>query len=58
VIRHAAQALLNLLDAVDGLTGSPQATARATDALDGCGKFRALLAAPAWLLRPAEPDTR
>jgi hypothetical protein len=25
---------------------------------DGCGKFRALLAAPDWLLRPVEPDNR
>ncbi len=58
VIRHAAQALLALLDAVDGSTGSPQVAARATDTLDGCSKFRALLAAPDWLLRPVEPDTR
>ena len=48
VLRHAAQALLALLDAV--------AAAWADDDLDR--KFRALLAAPDWLLRPAETDNR
>ena len=38
--------------------GSPQAATWADDDLDGCGKFRALLAAPHWLLRPTEPDDR
>jgi len=58
VIRHTAQALLALLIAVDGPAASPQAAAWTDDDLDGCRKFRALLAAPNWLLRPVEPDNR
>jgi hypothetical protein len=46
-LRRAAEALLTLLDVADA--------AYATDD-DGCAKFRALAAAPAWLLRPACPE--
>jgi hypothetical protein len=46
-LRRAAQALLTLLDAADA--------AYAANA-DGCAKFRALDAAPDWLLRPSDPD--
>ena len=45
-LRRAAEGLLALLDAAD--------TAYAHG--DGCGKFRALAAAPDWLLRPSDPD--
>lgn len=45
-LRRAAEGLLALLDAADA------AYARG----DGCGKFRALAAAPDWLLRPSDPD--
>jgi hypothetical protein len=49
-LRQAALDLLALLDAAQaGYAG---------DSEDGCGRFRALLAAPGWLLRPAEPDGR
>ncbi len=47
-LRGAAEGLLTLLDAADA--------AYADGNVDGCGKFRALAAAPAWLLRPSEPD--
>lgn len=43
-LRGAAEALLALFDAAYA----------AND--DGCGKFRALAAAPDWLLHPADPD--
>jgi hypothetical protein len=46
-LRQAAGALLALLDAADAAyaDGDP----------DRCGKFRALAAAPGWLLRPSSP---
>jgi hypothetical protein len=47
-LRQAAEALLALLDAADA--------AYAGGDLDGCGKFRALAAAPGWLLRPSGPE--
>jgi hypothetical protein len=45
-LRRAAQSLLALLDAADAARGNA----------DGCGRFRALAAAPHWLLRPSDPD--
>lgn len=47
-LRRAARSLLALLDAADAAyaNGDP----------DGCAKFRALAAAPAWLLRPSAPQ--
>ena len=48
VLRQAALGLLALLDTAEG--------AYADGNGDGCAKFRALAAAPAWLLRPTEPD--
>jgi hypothetical protein len=50
LLRHTALALLHLLDVAD--------TAWATDAIDGCGKFRAICHAPPWLLVPPQPDDR
>ncbi|HDQ73594.1 MAG TPA: hypothetical protein ENN19_16075 [Chloroflexi bacterium] len=47
-LRCAAEALLALLDVADG--------AYADGNGDHCAKFRALAAAPDWLLRPSEPD--
>lgn len=49
-LRQAALDLLALLDAAEA--------GYAFGNGDGFGKFRALLAAPDWLLRPAEPDSR
>jgi hypothetical protein len=49
-LRQAALGLLALLDAAEA--------GYACDGEDGCGKFQALLSAPDWLLRPAEPDSR
>jgi len=48
VLRQAAEALFALLDAADAAYagGDP----------DGCAKFRALDAAPGWLLRPSDPE--
>jgi hypothetical protein len=48
MLRRAAEALLALLDAADA--------AYAGDDPDGCARFRALAAAPAWLLRPSDPQ--
>lgn len=45
-LRHAADALLTLLDIAD----------EAHTVSDGCGKLRALAVAPNWLLRPSDPD--
>ncbi len=50
LLRHTAQALLQLLDAADA--------AWATDAIDEAGKFRAILNAPAWVLQPAGLNDR
>jgi hypothetical protein len=47
-LRRAAEALSALLDAADA--------AYAGGDSDGCGKFRALAAAPGWLLRPSSPE--
>jgi hypothetical protein len=47
-LRRAAEALLALLDAADA--------AHADGNADRCAKFRALAAAPGWLLRPSGPD--
>jgi hypothetical protein len=47
-LRSAAKALLDVLDAAD------QAYAQAY--ADGCARFRALAAAPDWLLCPSHPD--
>lgn len=47
-LRQAAEDLLVLLDAADA--------AYADGDVDGCGKFRALAAAPGWLLRPSSPE--
>lgn len=47
-LRTAAEALLVLLDVADG--------AYADGNGDHCAKFRALAAAPDWLLRPSDPD--
>lgn len=47
-LRRAAQGLLALLDAADHAYQQP--------GLHPCRKLRALAAAPAWLLRPSDPD--
>jgi len=47
-LRRAAEALLALLDVAD--------VAYADGNGDHCAKFRALAAAPDWLLRPSDPD--
>jgi hypothetical protein len=47
-LRWAAEALLALLDAADAAYTDGNA--------DCCAKFRALAAAPGWLLRPSDPD--
>jgi hypothetical protein len=47
-LRHAAEALLTLLDVADAACADGYG--------DGCAKFRALDAAPDWLLRPSDPD--
>jgi len=47
-LRQAAEALLALLDAADA--------AYADGNTDRCAKFRALDAAPDWLLRPSDPN--
>jgi hypothetical protein len=47
-LRRAAEGLLALVDAADA--------AYANGDGDGCGKLRALAAAPAWLQRPSGPD--
>ncbi len=47
-LRRAAKALLTLLDTADEAYVDGDA--------DGCAKFRALDAAPDWLLRPSDPD--
>jgi hypothetical protein len=46
-LRCAAQALLALLEIADAAYAANG---------DGCGPFRALDAAPEWLLRPSDPD--
>ena len=47
-LRRAARGLLTLLDIGDQAYAGPDA--------DGCARFRALAAAPEWLLHPSEPD--
>ena len=51
-LRRAARGLLCLLDAAD----AGDAAGNAGGDADGCAKFRALAAAPEWLLRAADPD--
>lgn len=45
-LRRAANGLITLIDVAD----------HAHAPADGCGKLRALAAAPAWLMRPSDPD--